>query len=249
MPFADHFSTQAAIYRRFRPRYPDALFDHLAAVAPARGVALDCCTGSGQAASALLTRFATVVAADGSVAQLSQAPRRGLLRASALAERAPLRARCVDLITVAQALHWLDLDAFYAEVRRVARPGAAIAAWCYGLLEATPEIDALVRAFHDGTVGPYWPTRRGYVMEAYRDLAFPFAPIPAPAFAMTARWDLWRLLGYLRTWSACQRYRAARGSDPVDALEAPLLAAWGAPESRRTLRWPLALLLGRIEGP
>ncbi|MCU0766043.1 MAG: class I SAM-dependent methyltransferase [Gammaproteobacteria bacterium] len=246
----DHFSRQAAQYRASRPDYPAALLDFLAAAAAGRGRALDCATGSGQAAIGLASRFAEVVATDLSVAQLARAPACPNVRyVAATAERLPLAGASVDLVTVAQALHWLDLPAFYAEVRRVARPGALVAAWSYGRMRVDAAVDAVVERLYSDVVGPYWPPGREHVENGYRDLPFPFSPVPAPAFAMVAEWRLERLLGYLASWSAVQRYEAQSGRDPLDAVRDALHAAWGDPGTARRVEWPLALRVGAISPP
>lgn len=111
--FKDHFSVAAHEYDRFRPAYPPALIDFLAAVAPARRLAWDCATGTGQAAVALAERFERVIASDASAAQVGHAvahPRVDYRVATA--EDCGLPSRSAELVTVAQALHWLDLDAF-----------------------------------------------------------------------------------------------------------------------------------------
>lgn len=255
MSFEDHFSRVADGYRRFRPRYPAALFDALADAAPSLGLAWDCCAGSGQASTDLASRFERVVATDASVAQIASMPRavhgKGpLWRAVGGAFPAPFPAGSVDLVTVAQALHWLDLEPFYAEVRRVAAPGAVVAIWSYGLFTINAEVDAVVSTLYHDIVGPYWPPRRRHVERGYRDLAFPFPRLPIPALSMTASWDLRMLTGYLRTWSASKRWRDAHaGRDPLESLGGTLTAAWGDPDREQTIRWPLAVLLGRIHQP
>ena len=147
--FADHFSVSAADYARFRPDYPPALFEWLRGVAPARGRVWDCATGSGQAAVALAAHFAEVIATDASAAQLTAAASHPRVRYQcAPAETSALDDASVDAVTVAQALHWLDLDRFYGEVRRVARPGAVIAVWSYGQGEIEPRIDEVIGALY-----------------------------------------------------------------------------------------------------
>jgi SAM-dependent methyltransferase len=244
--FADHFSRVAADYARFRPRYPDALFDWLAGLAPGRGLAWDCATGSGQAAVALAERFERVVATDASAEQLASAEAHPRVEYRvAPAESSGLAAASVDLLTVAQALHWFDLPAFYAEADRVLRPGGVLAAWCYGLFRfADPEVQAVLARFHD-RVEPYWPPERQLLEAGYRTLDFPFPEDAAPDFAMTEGFDLDRLLGYLGTWSAVKRYREVRGDDPLIAPERELRAVWGDPARRRPVHWPLALRCGR----
>jgi SAM-dependent methyltransferase len=245
MSFQDHFSGHAAAYASHRPGYPPELFGWLAAQVPAHSLAWDCATGSGQAALGLAAQFERVVATDAAAAQLAHAGAHARVDYRvAAAEASGLAAASVDLVTVAQALHWFDLDAFYREARRVLRPGGALAVWCYGLCEVDPAIDALLGWFYRELVGPYWPPERRHIDARYADLAFPFAEQPVPAFAMRADWDRAALLAYLGTWSAVVRCRRATGTDPIAELEPRLREAWGA-ATVRTVRWPLAVRLGR----
>lgn len=244
--FADRFGGLADGYAAFRPTYPEALFAFLAAESPGCALAWDCATGSGQAALALAAHFERVVATDASAAQLAHArphPRIGY--AVALAEASPLAAASADVVTAAQALHWFDRDAFFAEVDRVLRPGGLLAVWTYGLFESTPAVDAVVARYHDETLGSYWSPARRLVDEGYASIAFPFAPVEAPPFAMAARWTLGRIIGYLSTWSARQTCIEATGEDPLPAVRDALAVAWGAPEQARTIRWPLAVHVRR----
>jgi ubiquinone/menaquinone biosynthesis C-methylase UbiE len=244
--FKDHFSVAAGEYDRHRPRYPDAMIDFLATAAPAQHLAWDCATGTGQAAVALAGRFAQVIATDASAAQLSHAVARPNIHYRvATAENCGLANRSADLVTVAQALHWLDLDRFYAEVRRVARPGAVIAAWTYSLADADPAVDPLVAAFYE-EMRPWWPPERSHVEDGYSELAFPFEHIEAPAFEIRESWPLERLLGYFSTWSGVNRCRRDTGHDPVIALGERLAEVWGVPSRPRPVRWPLHLRVGRV---
>jgi SAM-dependent methyltransferase len=244
--FADHFSQQAADYRRFRPQYPPGLAAWLAATAPGRTLALDLATGNGQAAIDLAAHFDRVLASDASASQLAHAmphPRVCYLRHTA--ETLPLRAGVADLIAAAQAAHWFDAERFHAEVRRVLRPGGLVALWTYSGFRVGEEVDTRVGAFYRDVVGPYWPTERRHVEQGYRSLPFPFTPVPAPGFALATDWTRAQLLRYIGTWSAVERYRADRGVDPLPALEAELATVW--PDGgRRRLEWPLHLRIGRI---
>lgn len=245
--FPDHFSGHAASYAKARPGYPEALFEWLASLAARRDAAWDSGTGSGQAAVPLSLRFRSVVATDASFAQVLKARRApGVRYAAAAAERAPLKDASVDLITVSQALHWFDLPAFCAEARRVARPGAALAAWAYGNCRVTPPVDAAYDRLYGEILGPFWPPERVHVEQGYRTLSVPFPPLPAPAFAMEADWDLPAFVGYLETWSAVQRYRRKLGRDPVALVRPSLEEAWGDPAAKRRVAWPLALLAARV---
>jgi ubiquinone/menaquinone biosynthesis C-methylase UbiE len=250
MSFQDHFSQIAAAYAEFRPRYPAALFEVLAVAAPARRCAWDCATGNGQAAEGLAAHFDRVIATDASREQIASAsahPR--ISYAVATAESSGLASNSVDLITVAQALHWFDRPAFFAEAARVLVPDGVIAVCCYGLVEIDPPIDAAVRSYYSDIVGPYWPAGRALVEEGYRSVQFPFTEFVTPPLVFERRMTLAQFCGYVRTWSATQRFAAALGFDPVPALQRDLEADWGPAGTARTLRWPLALRTGRKRAP
>ena len=204
-------------------------------------------TGSGQVALELSRLFDRVVATDPSARQIENSATHARVeyRVEA-AERASLESASVDLVTVAQALHWFDFPRFYAEVRRVLKPGGLLAVWCYGLVRVGGGAGLVLDDFHD-VVEPYWPPERRYVREEYRAIPFPFAEIQAPRFCMEAEWDAARLLGYLGTWSAVARCREATGDDPIAALRPHLETAWGSPGNRKPLQWPVHLRVGRQE--
>lgn len=244
--FADHFSGHAVEYARHRPTYPDSLFEWLAGRCGRRELAWDAGSGSGQAAAGLAGQFRMVAAADASLPQLREAPAHPRVhRLCARAEASALTDACADLVACAQSAHWFEQDAFHSEVRRVARPGALVALWCYELATVTPGVDALVREFHDDALGPYWPPERRHIETGYRELPFPYREIETPSFEFTASWDSEEFCAYLGTWSAYRRYRAARADDPLAALQPRLVEHWG--EGRRTVRWPLAIRAGYAE--
>lgn len=248
MAFADHFSRQSEQYIRFRPRYPRELFAWLATLPGKRETAWDCGTGNGQAAVDLAAHFARVVGTDPSANQVAHAVRHARVEyLVAAADACPLESDSVDLVTVAQALHWFDLDRFYRQVRRVARAGGVLAAWSYGLANISPQVDRVVEHLYAGILGDYWPAERALVEQRYRTIEFPFDEIAAPDFAMTAAWTLEDLLGYLSTWSSVQRYLERHGADPIDQVSGELAAAWEQSAEARPVRWPLYLRVGRID--
>jgi len=247
--FADHFSRDSVAYARFRPGYPPQLFAWLASLPANRSVAWDCGTGTGQAAALLTPHFELVIGSDPSRAQLAAADRTsGAFYIAGSSESSALATRRVDLVTVAQALHWFDRDRFYQEVSRVIAPGGGFAAWSYGVLRSTPAVDAVIARFYHETLGPWWPPERTLVENRYRDLAIPIAEVAAPRFAIAARLSLEELLGYIRTWSAVGRFIAGRGHDPIPELGDALLPVWGEPSAARSITWPLTLRAGRWLG-
>ncbi len=245
--FKDHFSRQSADYRRYRPGYPPALIEWVAAQAPDCVFAVDCATGNGQAAVALAEHFDTVLAVDGSVAQLERAqPHPRVRYARAMAEHLPVPDASVSLVAAAQAVHWFDFERFHAECRRVLKPRGVLAVWTYEKFRASPAVDAVMDQFYVHVIGPYWPPERRYVDEAYATLPFPWAEVPAPTFQLQTEWSLEQAIGYLASWSSVQRHRDAHpGQDPLPAVEAELATLWPAAGTLR-LNWPIHLRLGRI---
>ena len=244
MTFKDHFSRQAADYAKFRPGYPQELFAYLGRIAPSRQLAWDCGTGSGQAAVGLATVFDRVLATDASEKQISKAqPHERVEYRVEPAENSGIDSETLDLIMVAQVLHWFDLDGFYAEARRVLKPNGVLAASAYNLLQIEPAIDEVVNRYYYEVVGPFWPPERELV-EHFADLPFPFHKIDPPKFEMTAQWNLDHLIGYLGTWSATQRFIAARGGNPLEQITDELRTVWGDHQRIRKVIWPLILRIG-----
>ncbi len=207
----------------------------------------DCATGTGQAARGLSNYFDRIVATDGSEKQIVNAvgPENVSYRV-ATAEQSGIKASSVDLVTVAQALHWFAGDAFFKEAKRVLKPNGIIAAWTYNLLKIDENIDPILQKFNEDIIGEYWPPERQLVRDEYRTIDFPFDEIVMPAYSMEALWTLDDLLGYLATWSSVVRYRQARGHDPLKIIQPELSAVWGEKEKTKAVRFPLGFRVGRL---
>jgi ubiquinone/menaquinone biosynthesis C-methylase UbiE len=246
--FHDHFSGVANRYADFRPHYPAALFAYLATLAPKDTVVWDCACGNGQASRDLAERFAKVIATDASREQIaSVAPHPKIEYRVAPAEQSGLPDKSVGLVTVAQAIHWFDFDRFYAEVRRVLKPGGMIAVWAYGIDVVEGEaVCQLAQDYYHNTVGPYWPPERVLVEQGYRTIPFPFEEITPPPLHMEARWTLDQMLGYFSTWSATSRYIKANGRNPIEPLRIELERVWGDEDTPRLITWPLTLRVGKL---
>lgn len=246
MSFKDHFSDQSAAYREYRPQYPKELYAYLAQQVEVRDLAWDCATGNGQAAHGLAAYFSKVVATDASESQIQNAlPSSQIHYQICPAEHSSLPNLSTDLITVAQALHWFDLDAFTQEVHRVLKPNGLLAVWTYNLMSVNSEIDGIIQYLYRHTLDTYWPPERVIVENNYRDIHFPnnLQEMETPQFSMQTDWTLEQLLGYLKTWSAVKRYQQAIRKNPVDVLEKEFISAWGNDEQVRTISWPLSLRL------
>jgi len=247
MTFKDHFSSHAALYRDARPLPPADWFAWLAGQAPDGALAWDAGCGNGQASLGLADHFARVVGTDPSATQIARAIAHPRVEYRVEpAERSSLADASASLVCVSQALHWFELAAFLAEVRRVARPGALLAVSAYGNCSVDRAVDAVECELYAETLGGDWPPERALVDSGYRSLRMPFPAVPTPTFAMVADWSLPQFLAYLRSWSATQRYLRRTGVDPVEAAMPALARAWGDPARVRTVRWPFFTMVGRI---
>jgi SAM-dependent methyltransferase len=247
MNFKNYFSKQASEYTRYRPHYPAPLFAYLAVLTIEHQLAWDCATGSGQAALGLVDYFEKIIATDASNKQISTATAHDrVIYMVARAEKTEITSGSVDLIAVAQALHWFDLDKFYAEVRRVLKEGGVLAAWSYSLLRISSDIDRVLDQFYTNVVGPFWPPERKLVDDKYQSMPFPFDELVAPLFEIEARWNLDRLVGYLGTWSSVQKFKDKHNTDPIEIVIKELRRAWGRPEEEKEIHWPIHMRVGRV---
>src|SRR5260370_16793815 len=113
MSFKDHFSAQAAAYAKFRPGYPQKLFDYLRSIAPSRQLAWDCGTGNGQAAVGLASVFGRVIATDASEKQIANAQSHKIVEYRvAPAETTAIESETLNLALVPHTLTWFDLVRF-----------------------------------------------------------------------------------------------------------------------------------------
>jgi ubiquinone/menaquinone biosynthesis C-methylase UbiE len=256
--FKDLFSSNSKEYASSRPKYPRSLFVFLAGLVQHRNLAWDCATGNGQAAVFLSEYFEQVIASDASKEQIENAQPRDNIRYEIFpAERTNLVDSSVDLITIAQALHWFDLDDFYKEAKRVLRKDdndggggggrGVIAAWAYGLHSVSPEIDNIMHLLYEDVLGSYWPKERKIVENKYQNIPFPFHEIDTPVFQIELDWSLSELIGYLYTWSSVQKFIEKNNSDPVKQVYDDLAAAWVGKNTwyKRRVVWPIYMRAGR----
>jgi len=241
------FGRNAAAYRTFRPTYPISLYSWLSDSCAQHEAALDCATGTGQAAVALAHHFKHVVATDTDAAQLAAAEHHARIEYVAVAAEA-LTARLgrFDLVTVAQAAHWFDLPVFYQRLDPLLKPGAIVAIWGYSHCRVDAGIDAAMRECLTDPVEPYWAQGSRIIVDHYRSIPFPFEELPVPGFAIVERWSRADFFGFAGTWSAYRRLLAAGQADPLPLLAARLDSEglW-TDEERLTVRFDLHMRVGR----
>lgn len=242
-----HFRAGGHAYAAHRPTYPARLATILAARSPRQACAVDVGCGTGQLTCLLAEVFDHVIASDISADQIAHTtPHDRITYHVAPAQEIAAANGTVDLVTVGQAAHWLDLDPFYAEVRRVAAPSAVIALISYGVMEVDGPVAERFEQFYWKEMEPYWPPERRHVETGYADLPFPFDPLPCPRLIIERQWALAPFLGYIRTWSAVKTADDLGHSERIEAFEAELKNLWGDPARTFGISWPLSLRLGRI---
>ena len=242
----NNFSSQADLYARHRPHYPSTLFEFLLIHVKDHLTAWDCATGNGQTAAALAPHFNSVYATDISQQQLERATRLpNIFYSLQPAEKTDFAANSFDLVTVSQALHWLRMEEFYDELRRVAKDRSIFAAWTYSLLSVEPAIDRIIEEFYRGKLDTYWDKERRFVDEEYKTILFPFQEISTPPFFISLDWSLEDLQGYISSWSAVQKFIRANQYDPVIQLIEDLRGQWGNKILR--VKFPLYMRMGRIK--
>jgi SAM-dependent methyltransferase len=240
------YDAVAAQYK-YRPSYPQALFTYLADITAEHRVAWDCGCGSGQASYDLAKHFDLVIATDPSEQQLRRASAcTGVEFRCAPAEASGLPSRSVDLVSAFMAAHWFDLDAFYAEAKRVARPGATIAMFVYGEPKTgITQIDGHLARFSDlihGYGGPSIQSMRNM----YSDLYFPFGEeVNIPALCMEAELSLDGFLLYTRSRASVMDYMKRSDGNLVRDLQHVLEQHWLRNEAL-TVRWPLHGRVGKL---
>ena len=245
----DNFSVQSDGYSRFRPVYPLSLYREILSHVSSFQHCWDCATGNGQIASVMADRFEKVSATDISQQQLDRAP--SLPRTTFFecrAESTPFEDDSFDLITVGQAVHWFDLDAFNKEVARVGKNGSVICIIGYGLMYAEKAFDVALTEFYCGVIGKYWDPERKHIDSQYGTIPFPFEEIPLTRdFSIDVSWNLAQLEGYLNTWSSVNRYIEQLGDNPVTPFINNLrtLGIWRDDEVKE-VHFPLFVKLGRI---
>lgn len=241
------FASGGAAYARFRPQYPADLACHIAALAPDRQRAIDIGCGNGQFTAQLAEHFDHVIGTDPSAEQIAHAaahPRIDYQIGSAESIACPDAS--ISLIAAAQAAHWFDLPRFYAEARRVARPGAVLALISYGVPQLDGDANARFQTFYAREIGPYWPPERQMVDSGYAEIDFPFPSVEPPRLAIERSWSAHDFLGYVSTWSATRNALEHDQAPMLDRFAADLLGLWGDAAAPRLIRWPIAMRLGRI---
>ncbi|ESQ52857.1 hypothetical protein EUTSA_v10017081mg [Eutrema salsugineum] len=262
------FIKQAEQYAAARPNYPIKLFEFIASKTPCHDLAWDVGAGSGQASRSLAGIYKKVIATDTSSKQLEFAAKLPNIRyevtppvmSSSEIEQLVAAESSVDLVTVAQALHWFDLTTFYSNVKHVLKkPDGVIAAWCYTNPVVNAAVDEVFRRFYEERLGPYWDKARRLVEDGYRGIEFPFEKIMDDESTESQRFPVRFVaeremgvedyLTYLRSSSAYQTAKEKGLELLTEEMEGEFAGSWKKDgEEKKVVRFPIYLLIGRVGG-
>ena len=248
MQFKDYFSNRSNDYAIYPPKYPKNLVKTLSNLAPSNTTVLDCGCGTGQLSVLLSENFDNVIATDASKNQIENAEARLNItyKVSRAEENTDITDQSVDLITVAQAAHWLNLPVFYSEAQRILKPSGLVALITYGVIILSDKIpNEIIRNFYYNTLASYWPPERKLVESGYKTLDFPFKEIEFPTVAMHALWNFNELFGYISTWSAFKELEKSGGIDKIAEFYQDLQKAWGNLNDRKDISWPISGRIGK----
>ncbi|GFP92900.1 putative methyltransferase ddb_g0268948 [Phtheirospermum japonicum] len=254
---AELFVKQAKQYSEGRPSYPQDLFNFIASKTPSHDLAWDVGTGSSRGGYQLASIYKNVIATDTSPKQLEFAaklPNITYKCTSPIMSMSELQEKIgVDLVTIAQAMHWFDLPKFYEQVKWVLKkPNGVIAAWCYTLPEVSPTVDSVFQRYYTVDTSPFWEPARKLVDKKYETIDFPFEAVDGVEhngpfrFSSEKVMDLEGFFTYLRSWSAYQTAKEKGVELLTDDVVEGLKRAWNEDgKTEKIVRYPVYLRIGK----
>ncbi|PVD31650.1 hypothetical protein C0Q70_07067 [Pomacea canaliculata] len=253
------WSKIATAYAKYRPTYGKEVFDTIINFCKetndSLSLAIDVGCGSGQSTIPLAKDFDKVIGIDVSVKQIENAPENlpNVSFRTGLAEDLSfLSDGTVDLVTVAQTLHWLDLKAFFGEVQRILKPGGSLVVYGYGLavLDNSKALEVQNYIYRD-VLGGYWDRGRDKIEEHYSSFSLPFPEWRRnDSFKIERSWTVDEYMGYLSSWSAWHTYLQDHpNSDAMELVRQRMKDVYGygkedSLQEKMKIYWPVFMLMG-----
>lgn len=244
---ANWFESGGQQYAQYRPQYPESLGNLLASLTTSHHKALDIGCGTGQLTTLLAHYFDNVIGIDPSESQIHNAESRSnIIYDVANAKKLPPYLTNINLITVAQAAHWLDLPKFYQEVEKISAPNALLALISYGVLQPDTQLKTRFDQFYHKEIGPFWPNERKMVEDGYQSIHFPFPEIPVEDLQIKLEWNFSAFIGYISTWSAVRKAQDVGETALLLKFHQEILELWGDPNQLRVMTWPIKMRIGEL---
>jgi SAM-dependent methyltransferase len=228
---AESFGGVAEQYDRFRPSYPAALVDDLVALHPTDVLDVGC--GTGKAARLLAERGLRVLGVEIDPKMAAVARGHGLDVEVGSFESWPPGDRRFDLITCAQAWHWVDPAIAIPKAAALLRPGGTLA-----LFWNHDETDEPARAAMEEVYRQYAPELRSSVVNGGNrqsdrphvgglEASGLFASVRTSTYRWERSYSRGEWVGLVATHSDHLRLDPARRAALLDALGATIDALGG----------------------
>jgi len=242
---------QASYYAKYRPVYPPTvlqnILDYLASSVEEkdkrRKLAVDVGCGSGQGTLPLCQHFESVIGMDTSEEQVDQARLKVVqgegkvtFRVGVAEDLSFLEDNSVDLITVATAIHWFDVEKFCVECFRVLRAGGVLAAYSYGFGNYTLANGQDISHFNDqfrSFMKEKADPQTTHVDDKYARI-FPVFENTFPhtkrddSVTLEMKYSVEGIQGFVKSLSTYRKIRATDPDkpDPVDKIRDQLMKAY-----------------------
>ncbi|XP_059157444.1 putative methyltransferase DDB_G0268948 [Physella acuta] len=243
-------------YSDYRPSYPREVYDlimtfHTSSRSCQCDLAVDVCCGTGQSTVPLAGYFSKVLGADVSEDQLQKFPK-DLPNVKSVVSTAEnlhfLEPESVDLVTVATALHWLDQDKFFQEVKRVLKPSGTFATFCYNF-EVLDDVEAteFIEQTRKKIFSKYMTSNLDLIEDKFTSIDFPFPhTLRLDGINMTSEMSVDQYIGYLRSFHFVDLYlREYPADDILGHIRRRLSELSNNDGGSLTVRWNVFLVMCR----
>ncbi|KAG0297308.1 hypothetical protein BGZ96_007045 [Linnemannia gamsii] len=176
-------SFNSALYQSFRPGYNNNFFkmvyNYHAKHNGHFDTAVDVGTGTGQVAVVLAEKFKQVHGVDASATMLSNAIKKSNVayHVAKGEDLGVIASSSVDVLTVAQAMHWFHQPTFFSEVKRILKPRGTFAAVGYSFVVFEDHPRATRRIYELGDqpdqLGTLWDNGRLILDNLYKSIDVP----------------------------------------------------------------------------
>ena len=212
----------AKIYSQSRPGYPKELIERIIDFVrvteyDSSSLAIDVGCGNGQVTHLFSPYFDRIYGFDVSENQIKEARRMSKNEKVSFfvspSETLPLERETTSLITVATAIHWFNIEAFFAECDRILKPNGVLAIFLYDLPTIThsPALSAFQDKLNEiyKYLRPYFAKEFEIYEQKYKTLKPPFKEIERDIlFKNEIKWRVEHLLSFIQSLSGYQTFHA-----------------------------------------
>ncbi len=229
----EHFTAKSKAYQSIRPDYPEEIYKWLSGQTN-NNIALDICTGNGQVCKGISKYFNKVYGIDINSEQIKNAYQNNNIEyhigtLESFIKDKHIEENSIDVITIAQALHFLDIDNFFYKSKSILKSNGIIACWVYVYPTCeNNEITNLLDFCYNNILNEYWEDFRKIANNKYKNINFPFEElhIPNEYKFIEKIWNKTQLLEFMNTWTAVSKALQITGKNPIESIMDKLNNIW-----------------------